>query len=65
MENETTTTEIMGFLRDNMATKEDLQNQAKSFKEELKSQDLRILDSMDDKLSDLKGDLVVNPQHRQ
>lgn len=59
MEKETTTNEIMEFLKESMATKEDLDIQAEKFRKDLGLQEHRILDSMDDKLSDLKGDLVV------
>jgi len=53
-----------------MATKEDLQNELKGLETELRGemQDIRkdirktehrIMDAMDDKLADLKGDLIV------
>ena len=43
-----TTNELMDFLQEHMATKEDLSKQK-----------LDILDAMDDKLADLKGDLTI------
>ena len=70
-----TTTEILGFLQDNMVTKEealgfatkkDLESFAtkkdlESFatKKDLATFKLDFLDSMDDKLADLKADLII------
>ena len=68
MEKETTTDEIMGFLKDNMVTKEELKEvelkmatkeDLAELRTELKATELTLLDAMDDKLSDLKGDLNV------
>jgi hypothetical protein len=69
---ETTMNELMDFLQENMATKEDLRIMELSLRNDMATKkdlaDLRvemgrmehrILDTMDDKLSDLKGDLVV------
>ncbi|OGG49496.1 hypothetical protein A3F28_01655 [Candidatus Uhrbacteria bacterium RIFCSPHIGHO2_12_FULL_57_11] len=68
--NDVTTGELMDFLQDHMvmkedfvlelskmATKEDLARMVT--KEDLNRQKAEILDAMDDKLADLKGDLVI------
>jgi hypothetical protein len=52
---EITMNELMDFLQENMATKEDLAD----LRVEMGRMEHRILDTMDDKLSDLKGDLIV------
>ena len=67
---ETTTTEIMEFLQEHMVTKTDLQEaktelrgEMSKMKTELRGEmskmKTELLDAMDDKLSDLKGDLVI------
>ncbi|MFH1405441.1 MAG: hypothetical protein ABIH21_05120 [Patescibacteria group bacterium] len=48
MADEVTTNEIMEFLQENVTTKQDLSKQKHE-----------ILDSMDEKLADLKGDLTI------
>lgn len=65
-DNEITMNELMDFLQENMATKEDLAGFATkedlanfATKHDLKEMEHRILDTMDDKLTDLKGDLIV------
>lgn len=50
--NDVTTGELMDFLQDHMVMKED-------FVLELNKQKAEILDGMDDKLADLKGDLTT------
>lgn len=54
--NQTTTDEIMDFLKEHMVTKEEAKNFAT--KSDLRAQELRLLDAMDDKLINLKGDLI-------
>ena len=49
---ETTLGEVMEFLQENIATKEELKVEMNQLKQDL-------LDAMDDKLADLKGDIVV------
>ena len=53
----------MEFLQDNMVTKEDLKNEISNAKIELRKEmhkiEHRIMDAMDDKLADLKGDLII------
>ncbi|MBU0646095.1 hypothetical protein KJ611_01285 [Patescibacteria group bacterium] len=59
-----TTNEIMEFLRDNMVTKEELHDELdklvskEEFQKELNKLKLDLLDAMDDKLLNLKGDLI-------
>ncbi len=64
--NDVTTNEIMEFLRDNMVTKEDAHDFATkkdlenfATKKDLNIQKHEILDALDDKLANLKGDLTV------
>tara|TARA_Y100000310_G_scaffold338639_1_gene428842 strand:+ start:797 stop:1069 length:273 start_codon:yes stop_codon:yes gene_type:complete len=52
MSKEASTNEIMEFMRDNVATKDDVAQGLNKQKQE-------IFDTFDDKLSDLKSDLVV------
>ncbi|MBU0531618.1 MAG: hypothetical protein ABIG32_02295 [Candidatus Uhrbacteria bacterium] len=54
MADEVTTNEIMDFLKDNMMTKEE-----GATKQDLAKLKHDILDSMDEKLADLKGDLTI------
>ncbi|HAL50122.1 MAG: hypothetical protein UU40_C0008G0023 [Candidatus Uhrbacteria bacterium GW2011_GWD2_41_121] len=63
---ETTTDEIMEFMRDHMATKEDLKDfvrksdlEVLATKQDLGALEHRLRDAFDDKLADFKGDLVV------
>lgn len=63
---ETTTGEIMEFLQENMATKEDLKGfatkedlQGFATKVDLRKMQEEILDGVDDKLLKMKGDLIV------
>lgn len=60
---EITTNEIMEFLQENMVTREEftqkLDEQGRSFTQKLNSLKLDIIDKMDDKLADLRGDLVI------
>lgn len=53
----------MEFLKDHMVMKEEfmmgLNKQKTEILQELNKQKLEILDEMDDKLADLKGDLVI------
>ncbi len=70
---ETRTDEIMEFLQEHMVTKEELKEALDETKDELHSelvskvelrqelnkQKLEIIDAMDDKFANLKGDLVV------
>lgn len=51
-DNEVTLSEVMGFLKENVATKEDLTHELRKMQEE-------ILDGVDDKLLKMKGDLIV------
>ncbi len=51
---ETTTNEIMEFLRDNMVTKGDFDSEIGTIKSTMVTKDY-----LDDKLSDLRGDLSV------
>lgn len=63
--NEATTGEIMEFLQENMVTKEDLKQDLKAFLTkndltvELRKMQQEILDGVDKKLVNLKGDLIV------
>ncbi len=59
MQEEVTTNEIMEFLREHVATKEDLGNVQTGLRSEMREMELRIYDKMDDKLADLKGDIVM------
>lgn len=56
-------TESMQFLVEHVATKEDLKNTIEKSENKLMSEirksEHRILDGVDDKLSDLKGDMVI------
>ncbi len=58
-----TTNDIMEFLQEHMVTKEELHSELSSLRNELRSEirqsELKILDSVDEKLSNLKGDLTV------
>lgn len=56
-----TTDEIMDYLKENMVTREEFQEELKKFatKEDLGKFKLEIFDHVDDKLADLKGDLVL------
>ncbi len=62
---QTTTNEIMEFLQEHMVTKQELKDELKhmvtkqELKEELQKLRLDFLDSMDEKISTLKGDLTV------
>ncbi len=67
-DNEITMNELMDFLQEHMATREDVANCATKedllalradMQKDMKVMEHRILDTMDDKLTDLKGDLVV------
>ena len=53
----------MEFLQENMATKEDLRNGLNGLegklRKEMRVMEHRIMDAMDNKLADLKGDLIV------
>ncbi|NQV11765.1 hypothetical protein HQ524_00225 [Candidatus Uhrbacteria bacterium] len=53
------TNEIMEFLNKHMVTKEDHDQGLKEGAGNLRDSELRMLDHMDEKLADLKGDLVV------
>ena len=63
--NEVTTNEIMDFLQENVPTEEDLKEALKDYPtkedltEALGKQKLDILDHIDDKLANLKGDLII------
>ncbi len=64
MQKEVTTTEIMEFLKENMVTKLDIADMATKgdiaeLRLESRKMELRIYDKMDDKLADLKGDIVL------
>ncbi|NQV12119.1 hypothetical protein HQ524_02035 [Candidatus Uhrbacteria bacterium] len=54
-----TTGDLLEFMQENMATKHDLAELGSELRGEMASMEHRILDSMDNKLGDLKGDLVV------
>ena len=69
-----TTNDIMEFLQEHMVTKEELQSELSSVKKELRDEmnsmhngliteirgtELKLLDAMDEKLTNLKGDLIV------
>ncbi|HJN84795.1 MAG TPA: hypothetical protein QF873_00570 [Patescibacteria group bacterium] len=54
-----TTGELLDFMKENMATKHDLKELKNELRDEMGGMEHRILDSMDDKLADLKGDLVI------
>jgi len=62
---EITTNDIMGFLQEHMVTKQELKEELKDMvtkqelRQELNKQKLDILDSMDEKISTLKGDMTV------
>ena len=56
-EEKVTNEEIMSFLKDTVATKEDIKDMVT--KQDLNVMKAEILDGVDDKLADLKGDLVV------
>lgn len=65
MENETTTNEIMGFLKDNMVTKEEfngLEDQVNSLQKTVNN--LPDKDFLSNKLADLEG-VVVTRQRKQ
>lgn len=59
--NEVTTGEIMEFLQEHMVTKEELKEDLKGFatKEDLRKMQEEILDGVDEKLFNLRGDLVM------
>ena len=65
--NEVSTNEIMEFLQEHMVTKEGLQieldqrfgNLNTELNQRFNKQKLELLDAMDDKFSDLKGDLTI------
>ncbi len=65
MQKEVTTNEIMEFLKEHTATKTDIAefraevNRKFATKEDMAKMELRIYDKMDDKLSDLRGDIVI------
>lgn len=59
MGNETSTNEIMEFLQEHMVTKDDLNNVQNEFKQDLAKLKSELVDAMDDKNADLKGDLVI------
>jgi len=52
MSDQVTTNELLDFMQEHMVTKQDLDFG-------LKDMEHRILDSMDDKMADMKGDLVI------
>jgi len=52
--NNTTTNEIMEFLQENIATKEDLKDLKEELKKEMVKQKADIIDSVDKKLGELK-----------
>jgi hypothetical protein len=58
-----TSNDVMNFLQEHMVTREELGVELKNMKSELRSEmqknKLDMMDSMDDKLSSLKGDLVI------
>lgn len=51
--------EQMEFLQENVATKEDLYAEIGEARKDIRVTEHRIMDAMDNKLADLKGDLVV------
>jgi len=56
--NNTTTNEIMEFLQENIATKEDLKDLKEELKKEMVKQKEDIIDSVDKKLGELGGNLI-------
>lgn len=54
-EQRATTNELMEFLQENVATRYDIED----LRKDIRVTEHRIMDAMDDKLADLKGDLVV------
>lgn len=56
---EVTLTEVMEFLQENVATKDDLKVNTEEVKKEMRQMEHRILDGVDKKLENLKADLVV------
>lgn len=56
---EVTTNEIMDYLKDSVPTKEDLKDLRSELRVDLNKQKLEIIDRVDEKLADLKGDLVI------
>ncbi len=60
MENKDATTgDLLDFMKTNMATKQDLAELGSELRGEMAITKHEILDSMDNKLSDLKGGLIV------
>ncbi len=62
MEKETTTNEIMGFLQEHMVTKEEflgLKGEVGDLHVKVNQTKLDLIDAMDDKLGDLRADIVV------
>lgn len=56
---EVTPTEVMEFLQENVATKDDLKVNTEEVRKEMRQMEHRILDGVDKKLENLKADLVV------
>lgn len=56
---EVTLTEVMDFLQENVATKEDLKQTKKEIQEDVRKLEHKILDEMDKKLETMKADLVI------
>ena len=54
-----TTNEIMDFLVEHMATKEELKEEIENVRKDMGKLKLDLLDAMDDKLANLKWDLIV------
>lgn len=57
-----TTNEIMDYLKDNVPTKEDLKDLRSELRVDLNKQKLEIIDHVDEKLADIKGDMEPFPQ---
>ncbi|MEK7073482.1 MAG: hypothetical protein AAB974_03540 [Patescibacteria group bacterium] len=57
--NEVTTGEIMEFLKDHMVTREDFDARMAEMGVEMRKMKVEILDGVDDKITNLKGDLIV------
>ena len=56
---EVSTTEIMEFLQEHMMTRTEIEGRFDDVEKKINQTKLDLLDAMDDKLGDLKGDLVI------
>lgn len=56
---EPTNGEIMEFLQEHVATKEDVAGIRSELRSEIRASELRMMDAVDEKLATLKGDLTV------